>query len=371
MNYLFSVGASICLFTIILLTSGKKKISTPTKGAIILLTLWIIRFALIIIQSTIDLKQLPYLITFGQNLFFLDGILLHFYIESFSNKTIQNTRYLGLIPFLLFFGLSNFSFFYYGGDEIYRLYKENKTLKEAGNYDVNYQEIIFFVILALFNLFYLTKSVRALKKYSKSLYDNFSNLNKLGVRWIKRLLIFWIFFMFIPLIVFSIDYVFKLSNPVQVNFIFLTGMIFTAVYFSYNVLNQSYSENLFITPDKDTTPNTEINEETKVLASQLEALLKVQKVFTDSNLSLDKLSELLSCKPGQSTLAIKSLGFKNFYECINHYRIEAIKMELLETDEQIIIIAYNNGFNSKSTFNTAFKNMTQTTPSRFRKEFKS
>lgn len=371
MNYLFSVGASICLFTIILLTSKKKKISTPTKGAIILLVLWIIRFTLIIIQSNVDLKQIPYLITFGQNLFFLDGILLYFYIESFSNQTLKKTRYLGLIPFFFFFGLSNFSFFYYGGDEIYKLYKEIKTLKEAGNYDVNYQEIIFFVILALFNLFYLTKSTSALKKYSKSLYDNFSNLNKLGVRWIKRLLVFWIIFMFIPLIIFSVDYIFKFTNSVQINFIFLIGMIFTAVYFSYNILNQSYSENLFITPNKDSKSSIEISAETKMLAFQLDELLKNQKIFTDSNLSLDKLSEFLNCKPVQSTLAIKNLGFKNFYECINHYRIESIKKDLLETDEQIIIIAYHNGFNSKSTFNTAFKNMTQYTPSKFRKEFKS
>ena len=371
MNYLFSVGASICLFTIILLTSGKKKISTPTKGAIILLALWIIRFTLIIIQSSVDLKQIPYLITFGQNLFFLDGILLYFYIESFSNKTFKKARYLGFIPFLLFFGLSNFSFFYYGGDEVYRLYREIKTLKEAGNYDVNYQEIIFFIILALFNLFYLTKSARALKKYSKSLYDNFSNLNKLGVLWLKRLLLFWIVFMFIPLIIFSANYIFNISNTIQINYVFLTGMIFTAIYFAYNILNQNYSENLFITPDKESKLNEEISAEIKTLATELDKLLKHQKVFTDSNLSLDKLSEFLNCKPNHSTLAIKSLGFKNFYECINHYRIESIKKDLLETDEQIIIIAYNNGFNSKSTFNTAFKNMTQFTPSKFRKEFKS
>ena len=60
---------------------------------------------------------------------------------------------------------------------------------------------------------------------------------------------------------------------------------------------------------------------------------------------------------------------QNFYDYINNYRIEEFKKlaELPENaSETNLNIAFSAGFNSKTTFNTAFKKFTSQTPTQFR-----
>ena len=64
------------------------------------------------------------------------------------------------------------------------------------------------------------------------------------------------------------------------------------------------------------------------------------------------------------------LGYDNFSTYINGYRIAAIKQEFANPKKAhtpILTIALNNGFNSLSTFNRAFKSVQGVTPSEFRK----
>lgn len=66
---------------------------------------------------------------------------------------------------------------------------------------------------------------------------------------------------------------------------------------------------------------------------------------------------------------IGSFG-ENFYEFINRYRVEASKKLLTDAKFQhlnMVGIAFEAGFNSKTAFNTAFKKTTGQTPSEFRK----
>jgi AraC-like DNA-binding protein len=64
-------------------------------------------------------------------------------------------------------------------------------------------------------------------------------------------------------------------------------------------------------------------------------------------------------------------GFeRNFYQLINGYRVEESKRLLV--DEQllhlnILAIGFEAGFNSKTTFNTTFKNQTGMSPLEYRK----
>lgn len=60
----------------------------------------------------------------------------------------------------------------------------------------------------------------------------------------------------------------------------------------------------------------------------------------------------------------------HFFDFVNSYRVEAAKA-LIKTEEinrkyTIEYIAAKSGFNSKSTFNAAFKKFTGMTPSQFR-----
>lgn len=58
----------------------------------------------------------------------------------------------------------------------------------------------------------------------------------------------------------------------------------------------------------------------------------------------------------------------NFWEYVNRHRIEAVRACLADASDRrgILEIAYDAGFTSKSTFNTAFKRMVGQTPSAYR-----
>ena len=92
-----------------------------------------------------------------------------------------------------------------------------------------------------------------------------------------------------------------------------------------------------------------------------------KKPFLDNSLTVKDLSDQLNMSEKHLSFLINKVLGKHFYDYINHYRIEEAKVLLKDKDLHIQEIMYKVGFNSKSSFNTAFKKKTQKTPSQFRK----
>lgn len=90
-------------------------------------------------------------------------------------------------------------------------------------------------------------------------------------------------------------------------------------------------------------------------------------LFQDNELSLAKLAEASSLNVHLASKAINECSGGNFYDWVNSYRVEKTKDLLLNSDEQITHICYEVGFNSKSTFYSAFKKVTGLTPGGYRK----
>lgn len=103
------------------------------------------------------------------------------------------------------------------------------------------------------------------------------------------------------------------------------------------------------------------------IKTKLQAAMENEKLYTQSTFSLKQLSEHLRENPHYLSQVINQDLQTNFYEWVNRYRIDAAKQALLTyPDKTIITIAEDVGFNSKSTFNTAFRQQTQMTPSEYR-----
>jgi AraC-like DNA-binding protein len=104
--------------------------------------------------------------------------------------------------------------------------------------------------------------------------------------------------------------------------------------------------------------------------TKLIELMKIQKPYLDSELNLIKLAELINMTPHQLSYIINTGFNENFFQYINTYRVEKAK-ELLVKEEMdklsILGIAFESGFNSKTSFNTTFKKITGQTPSEFKK----
>ena len=103
-------------------------------------------------------------------------------------------------------------------------------------------------------------------------------------------------------------------------------------------------------------------------------LMVEKEVFLDSDLNLIKMSELLNISPHQLSYVINTGFNENFYQFINKYRVEKTKELLLKKEMDnlsILGIAYESGFNSKTSFYTVFKKITGITPSEFKKRSSS
>lgn len=97
--------------------------------------------------------------------------------------------------------------------------------------------------------------------------------------------------------------------------------------------------------------------------------LVTNKAYRNPLLDLNKLSKKLTIPSHTISRLINEKCGVNFNEFVNRHRIQDAQLLLKEHTESmnIIDIAYEVGFNSKSTFNTAFKKITGKTPSAYRK----
>jgi AraC-like DNA-binding protein len=103
---------------------------------------------------------------------------------------------------------------------------------------------------------------------------------------------------------------------------------------------------------------------------KLLTLLRTDKPFLNPQVSLSDLSEKLSISSKNLSQVINQTFAKNFFDFINSYRIQEVQHILKDSrDDKMTILEamYEAGFNSKSSFNTAFKKETGQTPSEFRK----
>jgi AraC-like DNA-binding protein len=122
---------------------------------------------------------------------------------------------------------------------------------------------------------------------------------------------------------------------------------------------------------KNRNGQTGLHESTATRYHQrLLAAMESQKPYRHPDISMGDLAHSLAIPVRHLSYLINNTMHVNFYDFINQYRIEESKRILADgagEEKTILAIAYGVGFNSKSTFNMAFKKQTGMTPSAFRK----
>lgn len=106
----------------------------------------------------------------------------------------------------------------------------------------------------------------------------------------------------------------------------------------------------------------------------LETFMKDRKPYHDTELTLFSLAKQLDIHPNHLSQIINQHYNQNFFDYINQYRVNDVKEVLLSGEydtHSLAGIGFECGFNSKASFNRAFKKFTGVTPSEFRKNAKS
>jgi AraC-like DNA-binding protein len=108
-----------------------------------------------------------------------------------------------------------------------------------------------------------------------------------------------------------------------------------------------------------------------VLEEQLMTLLNKEKIYRREGLTIKELADIMQVQEHRLRRLINGqLGFKNFNDFLNKYRVTEACEILSDTSQNqktILEIAYSLGYQSIGPFNKAFKEQKNTTPTAFRK----
>ncbi|MEZ4792210.1 MAG: helix-turn-helix transcriptional regulator [Gelidibacter sp.] len=102
---------------------------------------------------------------------------------------------------------------------------------------------------------------------------------------------------------------------------------------------------------------------------EFKRMLVEDRLFLDSNLSLEAIADILEISKGHLSRTINSELGMGFNDYVNSFRVDEAKTYLLHPDFSnytLEAIGLEAGFNSKSTFYSTFKKITGLTPLQFK-----
>lgn len=224
---------------------------------------------------------------------------------------------------------------------------------------VSYCSLIYYLFLTF-------KSFNAYKQYAN---QNLSSLENLDFVWLRNILLALasgLVLMFIYQIVnwitpltYKADWYSYLFLGLLVYYLGIKGYMFQgstkpALYFNQTVKD-----------DSDQANEVKVFEDLPIHMKELTQLLDQQKPYLISELTLSQLAAMMSLNAGLLSKVI-NMGYNlNFNDFINGYRINEVLSRISEQQHKkvtLLGIALDSGFNSKATFNRAFKKQTGKTP---------
>ncbi|AYN02126.1 helix-turn-helix domain-containing protein [Chryseobacterium sp. 3008163] len=320
-------------------------------------TFWLDEILSLITHSEIQIHTL-FFVNFIQ---FFTPIVFYFSVLFYTNPSFKfkNTdcKYL-ILPFIFFVNLLFLRL---------EIYKSDREVLEVLNY--------IFISLILFQaLFYTSLSYFTIRKHQKKIQNFSSNTEEINLNWLEYIILI-IFMVSLVFVVYNLFYN-STSLNIFINLIFLAVIYFIAYYSlkqkEIYPLEEKQREELISIPDIETEELKRKlipDEELMRIKNLLDHLMITQQPYLDSELNLIKLSELVSVSTHHLSYVINAGFQKNFFQYVNEYRIEYAKKLLKDHSSKLSIlgIAYESGFNSKTSFNTTFKKITGITPSEFKK----
>ncbi len=221
----------------------------------------------------------------------------------------------------------------------------------------------------LHNLLYLWKSHRLLYHYQSSPTNQASHQTRLRF---LHLLISLVTICILSWLTATILLALKvhhwlLAYSYNLIWIIVAGLTYVLAYY---VMTQS---KWFVSPSLEVPSSKSLKyasspldpEEVSQLKHQLETLMQSKKPYLDAQLTKPALAKMLHTNTTALSRVINESFGINFFHFINQYRIAEFIQLAQQKEYQhytYLALAYEVGFNSKSTFNKAFKKIHHTTP---------
>lgn len=376
LSVLYLIGAAQGLFLAAALST--KDIGSHAANKYLALFLLIFSLSLVdefLFQSH-SFYQFPHLIGLVWPLDFLYGPLFYYYLHQLTAADIEQARQdkrkhfalfgLGILLALPFWMLS-------GEQKLLNIYNlpggpRLSTLVEGMD--------IMATLLALVQmLVYLLLCFRKLKQHQLAVAQNFSSLEQVNLAWLRSLLrllvVLWVFYL--------IDIF--LSEPLGMGDTFGEFLHISLVLIFYTMGYRGLRQGeIFQNPESHTgspepvTPKYASSGLAKevgpMIAELLQNCMDKSRPYLKNDLTLAELARMVGVSSHHLSQTINEQLGKNFFDFINQFRVKQAKTLLSQATPKmnVIDVAMESGFNSKTAFYEAFKKHTGVTPSQFRKE---
>ena len=255
----------------------------------------------------------------------------------------------------------------------------------------------FLVFLSI--LVYAIASLRSLQHYEKHLRNTLSTIEQLSRKWIRPILIALLLYAFAEPILDGILYLVDFHFPFQAIKLVAT-VLFLAVFGFFHLKRIDSPGTVLLDMERDFTGEENEGDEKEdrsvesgstpelsekkayaksgyrketleEVARRIEAIMEERKLYRNSEFSVSELSQELRITRHQISEAFSTILGINFYDYVNRLRVEEVLESLNDPEHRelpLLRIAFEAGFNSKSTFNRIFKSVVGETPSRYREK---
>lgn len=322
-----------------------------------------------------------------QHLFLL-GPVMYFYVQSLLNPdfTLTGKDYLHFVPASGYVIYSLFMFVadIFAFDQIY-FYADGRDKDFATWYQVAGLCWMFI---------YFTSSLRHYQRYKKFAFQVVSYADSILYRWIETYLTALLIIVLLRILFFALNpewaefgskFWYYICFSVLFYYISITGytraaQIISATSVSYEKMAniESFasmqgmnfsSENI---PVEDLTTSQKIPD-LDAWKVRLEDLMHHQQFYANAGLTLNDVSEALGTSPKYVSQVVNQGFGMNFNDYVNSQRTAAV-IERLKAGHQkhktLLALALECGFNSKSTFNRAFKKECGVSPKDYSLKFR-
>ncbi|AEE49437.1 helix-turn-helix domain-containing protein [Haliscomenobacter hydrossis] len=351
MLYLFGIFTSFYLFTLLLL---KRNQSFADR----MLSIWMVVMGLHQVIHYLDYAkisyQYPHLLGLGFALPLLHGVLLYFYVLALTAQKQLSLKLVlpHFIPFILLIGLA-IPFYALSGKE---------KIEVFSNHGAGYEwySLTQISLIILSGTAYVVWSLVLIRRSQLS-------LKKWHLQWLQYLSIglaaIWM------LVLFFDDGVIFSGVSLLVLLIGILGINQVPVFsghfesnFTERDRNKMVAESSPVRYAKSGLKADASDE----LFARLELLMEKEAVYKNNELTLSELAAMLDVHANSLSQVINEKVGKNFYNYINTLRVGAFINLAAQPDKQhysLLALAFECGFNSKSTFNKYFKAVMGETPS--------
>lgn len=231
---------------------------------------------------------------------------------------------------------------------------------------------VIYVFSFFHLIYYLVKTLLDYRKYRTYLDREFSNAEQLTFSSLKFTLYLMLLGVASTLILEIGNYLFSASYIDSWDSFFVMSVLNFLVAIQFLAINPRLTRALRFSPEneapkqsikassspKDKHENAGPDPELQAWASKLEAHLSEHQDYLNPDLKMGDLAEAIGTNNSVLSRVINSVYGKNFNDFINGHRCEAFVRMIREGAHRrhtLLSIALDCGFNSKSTFNRAFK----------------